>query len=299
VSEEYITINDAALQALNQREFYQAQTLLRENAKKNPSLVTFNNLGAFYVFEGMVAPDESYRSAKKQGIKYLEKALSYQNSRFSFSALGYACFETKDFKGAAHNFGKAYEIIADYVSAYNKALSYYRKNEYVNALTWSEKACSMCEESEYFETYALYLFSLLQVDKDECSKKLHHLFNDSSNDLEIEKFALAYFCNDLQLAAQQANKMLEFYIVNLDIMAMVFDCLIKTNNDNEAIKYLEQKIEILKEYDYNVQPQIKRLKKALFNEEYRQAIISSFQYIKPLIAQCCYYGCKAHNNPIE
>lgn len=295
MNNDFEIINESALEALGQNEFYQAQTLFRQNAKQNPCFATFNNLGVFYIFEGLFKPDNSCRSAKKSGVYYLKKAEKLQKSNLTLLALGYVLFEDEDYEEASMNFKQASELKFDYESVYNLALSLYRQGIYKDAVEWFEKALAICDNSNRIETYMAYTFSLLKIDREKCSKELNNLLENDTAYIELEKFTLAYLCNDLQAAERQIKPMLEHFSIDIEEMAMVFECLFRLNKGDEAAEYLKNKVEQLKESSYNFQSKIKRLKKVFVQEEYRKEIISSYRYIAPLFKQCCYYGCKQHN----
>lgn len=289
-------LNQFALEALSRNELYEAQNLFRQNAKRYPCFITFNNLGIFYVFEGLYKPDYSRRRAKKLGISYLKKAELYQKSRLTMLGLGQAYFEIKDYKEASKNFQEAYEYKPDYATTHDLALSFYMQGMYREASMWFKKALSICSRDDYAETCAIYAFSLLQIDKRKCHEVLSDLLKDDTEYMEVEKFTLAYLCNDLEAAVSQIKPMLEHFSIEVEEMAMVFDCLFKLDKKEEAMEYLRNKVEFLEECDYNFQPEIKRLKKVFSQEEYRKEAILSYQYIIPPVKQCCYYGCKQHNN---
>jgi tetratricopeptide (TPR) repeat protein len=225
----------------------------------------------------------------------LKKAEKYQKSNLTLIALGNVSFEVKDYEEASKNFRQACELKSDYATVYNLALSLFRQGMYKDALAWFEKALNICDNSDHAETYAAYAFSLLQIDKRKCREELNTLIEDDTANMEIDKFTLAYLCNDLQAAERQIKSMLEHFSIDLEQMSMVFDCLFRLNKRDEATEYLERKIEELEESDYNVKPEIRRLKKVFSQDEYRKEIISSLQFVRPLIKQCCYYGCKQHN----
>jgi len=288
-------VNEAALVALRQNDFYRAQTLFRENVKENTCHASLNNLGVFYVYEGLFKSDNSCRKANSLGVSYLKKAEVDRKSCLTLRALGNAFFEVADYKKASDSFRHACELKHDYASMYNLALSLYRQNRFDDALIWFEKALNDCETPDRAETYTAYMFSLLQVDKDKCREKLSRFLEGGTEHMEVDKFILAYLCDDLQAAEGQIKPMIEHYWASLEEMAMVFDCLIKLNKREAAAIHLKLKIEMLLESDYNMRSEIMNLKKAFSDDEYRNEIISSFRFVQPLVVQCCYYGCKQHN----
>ena len=67
-------INQAALENLKKQDWQSAQKLFFENARKNPSHKTYNNLGVFLITEGLTCRNGTSRNATKLGLKYLLKA---------------------------------------------------------------------------------------------------------------------------------------------------------------------------------------------------------------------------------
>lgn len=289
------SVNEAALEALSQNEVYQAQTLFRQNAKKNPCFITFNNLGVFHVFQGLVTADNSVHRATKLGVGYLKKAETYQKSNLTLSALGSVCFGAKDYEEASEYFRQAYELKSDYASIYNCGASYYMQGEYGEAVQWFQKALAICDGDDYSETSIPYVFSLLYSNRKEFFVAFHKMFIVKDESMEWEKFIFAYFADDLLMAESQIEPMLKHFSIDLHDMAIVFDCLLKLGKGEKAAEYLKQKVEALEESDYNMRPEINRMKKALFQADYRTKLISEYRYKIPLIKQCCYYGCKQHN----
>ena len=289
------SVNEAALEALSQNEVYQAQTLFRQNAKKNPCFMTFNNLGVFHVFEGLVKSDNSVHGATKLGVGYLKKAEAYQKSNLTLSAFGSVCFDAKDYKEASEYFKQACELNPDYASIYNCGVSYYMQGEYGEAVQWFQKALGICDGDDYSETFIPYAFSLLYSNRKEFLAAFHKMLKVKDESMEWEKFIFAYFADDLLMTESQIEPMLKHFSIDLHDMAIVFDCLLKLGKGEKAAEYLKKKVEALEESDYNMRPEINRMKKALFQADYRAKLISEYRHKIPLIKQCCYYGCKQHN----
>lgn len=284
------SINDAALEALSQCEFYKAQILMRENARINPSGITLNNLGVFYASEGIFNSSGFYCRANKLGVKYLKKALDHGSPYLSFLALGHTYFKQGDFDTAICNFKIAYKSNPDIATIYNLAMSFYRAKEYEDALLCFSKALHICNRYEYLEVYTGYLFTLLEVDRNKCRKEISTLSQHDSREVYSDSFILSYLCGDLKLAKLQIRRMLKHWRLDPTVVAMVFECLTSFGKANEARNFLNDVIENYEDMDYNVKPEILKLKKISSQNAYRLKIISSFQWIRPLAPQHCYYG---------
>ena len=80
-------MNERALKCLIEGNFEEAQKLFFENAKKNPSHETYNNLGNFLIDEGLLCKNGRVRNAQKLGVKYLFKALEIRRTFITLCAL--------------------------------------------------------------------------------------------------------------------------------------------------------------------------------------------------------------------
>lgn len=266
--------------------------------KDSPCFITYNNLGVFYAFEGLFKPNNSGRIATKLGLGYLKKAEASQISCLTLSAFGQICFKAKDYKGAAKYFEQACELKPDYYSIYNCGTSYYMAGAYDKATVWFQRALSICDDSDCVEAITANIFSLLYSDKEEFFAAAHKMFEVEDENIEWEKFVVAYFANDLLVAESLIEPMLKKFNVTLQDMAIVFDCLLRLGKEAKADECLKQKVESLGGYDYNTQPEIRRMRKAFFQADFRAELIAKYKYDISHHYQCCYYGCKMHNNNI-
>lgn len=80
-------INQDALELLARQQWLEAQRLLFENARKNPSYQTHNNLGYFLITEGLALKNGNARCAYKYGENYLLSAIKMQENPISYCAL--------------------------------------------------------------------------------------------------------------------------------------------------------------------------------------------------------------------
>ena len=290
------SINQLALEEMNVRAFYRAQVLFRENATKNPCFITLNNLGVFYAYEGINKPDCSRRSAEKLGIRYLKKAETYQRSHLTYSALGDIYFKNRDYEEAGMSFRQACELVSDYKTLYNYAISLYELRAYKEAMNWFEKALHNCDISNFAEMYASYLYTLLHSDRDLCCEKLPCLLKDDTNMMESDKFIISYLCDELLTAESLIKPMLKRFHLGGDTIAMIFSCLFRLHKDAEAAELLKLVTRKLEGYEYNVKLEIKQINKIYSDVSYRNKMIASFRYAGSLLPQCFYYGCHLHNN---
>nr|WP_319489345.1 hypothetical protein [uncultured Caproiciproducens sp.] len=293
------TINDIALQMISIRNFSAAQYNFRQNAKKNPSFLTFNNLGVYYITEGIELPNGKVHSARKLGLKYLKRAEAYSQSQLNLMAIGDVYFNEKSYDVASDYFRRACKFNDYYISLNNLGASLYMLGKYEEASTNFQNALSHCNCSDYSDIYpakstiySSYAFSVVHYNKEESLDILHRMLKSDISHIEVDEFVLAYLCNDLLLAKKLCQRMFDSWHVDASVMAMVFDCLFMLKEGNEAEKYLNYQLKHLAGYDYNTKPEIYRLKKSFSQHDYRKEEIANFQYSPPLIKGCHYVGSK-------
>jgi tetratricopeptide (TPR) repeat protein len=93
-------LNRIALETLEEGRFIEAQKLFRENASKNPSGVSLNNLGAYYYCEGMSLPNGSLRKVPQLALRYFKRAEEYTVSAQTQMAMGDIYFSQRDYSKA-------------------------------------------------------------------------------------------------------------------------------------------------------------------------------------------------------
>ncbi|MEA4832995.1 MAG: hypothetical protein VB118_10340 [Oscillospiraceae bacterium] len=292
---DVISRNYAALDAIDEHEVYQAQTLFRENAKRSPCFMTINNLGVFHIFEGLLKSDNSGHGATKLGISYLKKAENYQKSNLTLLAYGFANFETKQYGDAYERFKQACELKEDYNTVYNCGTSIYMTGSYHDAAIWFNKALSLCSSDDYYDTFISYLFSLLYSNKKEFLSTYKKLLTMNYENMEWEKFIFSYFADDLHLTENLIEPVLKNYCVGHIEMSIIFDCLYKFGKGEKSIEYLQKLVEYFEGFEYNTQPEISHIKRAFAQADYRIKLITEYRHSISIIKQCCYYGCKNHN----
>lgn len=296
-------INETALQMLIDYKLTEAQDIFRQNVKKNPCFITLNNLGAFYICEGIIQSNGRSRNANKLGLRYLKKAEAYKKSELNILAIANAYFKMKQYKQACKYFEQACKINKNYATLNNNGVTLYMQGEYREASEYFHMALDCCDNTHYSDIYPIkstiyssYAFSVLQYDKTRCLDILYQILDSNIVDIEIDEFVLAYFCNHLKLAKDICKGLLNNWNIEYSIMAMIFDCLIKQENYNEAKEYLVNAINKLKGFEYDTEKEINRINKAYFSKNYRDKAIMGYRFVPPIIEQCFYYGCKIHNH---
>jgi tetratricopeptide (TPR) repeat protein len=294
-------INAQALFLLSEGKFFEAQTSFRQNVKRHPGSMTFNNMGVFYMDEGLNKPDGTCRSAGNLGILYLKKALESQGSKLTYCALGRSYFtmndynrKANDYQGALEYYKRASEMDADYATLFNCGVVLYTLSKFSESAEYFYKSLSLCNNIDQDNIFLAYSFALVYAASPEAYIVCREV---ASRNIDIwDKFVIAYLCGNFDLSRDYAEQMFEGYYPSLPEMAMLFDCLLKLEKCQEAEKYLELQISSLQDFAYNTEREDRELKKLFFDAKYRSKIIAKYKYKLSLLEQCCYFGCKIHGN---
>jgi tetratricopeptide (TPR) repeat protein len=299
-----IDINTQALSLLSEGKFFEAQTLFRRNVKNYPSLMTFNNMGVFYMEEGLNKSDDTCRSAGSLSMLYLKKALKFQKSKLTYCALGRLCFtmnnysrKENDYQGALEYYNRASEMGADYTTLFNYGVVLYALCKFLEASEYFCKALRLCDNVDLDEIFLAYSVALIYA----ASPKMRTVCHEAvDRNIEIwDKFMITYLCGNLDLSQDYAEEMFGVYSPNSSEMAILFDCLFKLGKLQEAEKYLELKITSLQNLNCNTEREIQKIRKSFSIPEYRSEVVAEYKYTLSLLGQCCYFGCKLHNNGPE
>jgi tetratricopeptide (TPR) repeat protein len=287
-------MNEQALKQLRQGAFSEAQLLFRENAKKNPSLLTWNNLGVFYMTEGMTLANGKVIQATRKATQCLQTAEICGPLTPTYMALGHLCFDAKEYDRAELYFERAVAYGDSYVAFNNYGVLLYTQYKYEKAALAFEKALELCTSEEKSILFSSYAFSVLPYDRQRCMEILHDICKRDISHILVDEFVLAYLCDDLEKTEGLCEQMLESWTINCDIVAMVFDYYFKSGNADQAKSYLQKKVSELQEYDYNTTREIRCVKDAFFDAECRMKLIKKYRYIPPILTGYYYYGCRQH-----
>lgn len=293
------TINQNAIDALDksgtydENDYYSAQQLFKQNAKSAPSLMTFNNLGVFYTEYGMELANGKIISAKKQGLKYLKKASSFSNSYINLMAIGDWHFSEKDYLNAECYYRLAYNMHASSDVLANLGSTLFIQQKYNEAGAIFEQALRICEVDRKDEINLEYAFSLVYNNKR--SKTVKSILESLEDKENPDVLVLAYLNEDMQLVDELIERVVDNYHIDIPIVAMVIDCLLKLEKQIKAKEFLNEQIENLKGFDYNIKSEINRLSKLTENTNARNIEITNYRYLPGIYKICYFIGCWEHN----
>lgn len=284
--------NNEALIALENGDFLTAQSLFKKNCSSG-DYRTFNNLGCFYLENGMTQSNGKTVSGVGYGKKYIKKA--YDIKKTETVLLNMAMIMTqydKKYDEAYKLYKLAYNENAceDYFYNMNVCLYELKKHKTVVDLM---KSCDLsCTEN-----FLLYVFSLMQINRVDA---VSFIKKNSRQDIIVDedlRFLLSYFRDETDITMNDLNKFLCSWSPDIYIWAVVIDVLVRLEITNEKI------LNIIKQTTdgYSNQKQIiKELTPYIYDPIKRKTYIQSVCYYRPTIKMACgYFGCHRHCNEWE
>lgn len=286
--------NQKALEKLDEGDYYGAQALLRKNAKKHPDHLTFNNLGVYYVTEGMELRDGRMRSAEKLGLKYLKAAEGLESSLQNKMALGGYYFRQGDYETAMPYYRDADSLDDSYEASNNLGACLYLVGDMVGARTCFDKAFDLCESADDKATILTsYAFALLAADRVKCLE----ILNTEKRSLSLylpDEFVLLYLSGEIEAASVCVMRLISEYAVDPPVVAMALDCLLRLERKDEARSVLETVLENLEGLGGGMQRELAQIRRAYESPEARSELIGEFRYFPPIITPSCYIGYQSH-----
>lgn len=272
---------------LNKGNLFGAQQLFRDKAKTNPCHHTLNNLGVFYLYEGLMLNEYKRRSANFLGLCYLNKAFEKQCTYENYFGLGVGNFAINNFPEANQQFDRAFQTKNSYGSLYNLGVTQISQERYADASDTLNQCIKQFSEQNEREIFVAYLYSLSFCNKALCVNCLKTMEDAQILSSEMDLFAIAYLCEEYSFAAELCKVMFKHWRVDFGVMAMVLNLFLKSGNQKAAESYLALQVERLKEFRQYVE--MKRTYKLYHNEMYRQEIISKYCIKLPIIKENIYF----------
>lgn len=292
-------INKQALLKLAQQDWKGAQTLFFENAKKNPSNKTYNNLGKYLIDEGLECKNGKVRNAYKLGIKYLKKAVEKELSPITLCALAEAnenefIITTGEQRAKVLRESKKYLEMAREINytneiQYNYLRICYMLGEKDNVLLEQSRKLILeyvCEES--ISLYFALLSDYMLIDEAlECIKNYEKYIYEPDLLLFYVKFGL------YEKGLCLCDVIKRQYSPDKYIIAAIIECYVNTEHYEEAKNY----VKFISEIESEIQSR-KDLRNILEDSKesvgHRKKIISEYSMVFPFVKICCYFGCPTH-----
>lgn len=276
------TRNKKALMHLNRQEWLKAQKLFFENARKNPSHQTYNNLGYYLVTEGLALKNGKSRNALSLGKKYLLKARELEYSAVNANAIVYAIDcqlrnpredeIEKLFAEALLVLENALEKEYNYVLEYNYLCFKYRSGSITSDILL--RAQSLVSKKTSHESVSLCFeflryFGLIEEGIDFINK-----YRKLIEPTELLMFYAKYGMYDK--GYELCESICKCYDISSNLAAAISECC--TNMCySDKFNY----IELLDNHN--------------LSEAQRKALINDYISVPPILVDCYYFGCPIHN----
>lgn len=304
-------INQDALELLARQQWLEAQRLLFENARKNPSYQTHNNLGYFLITEGLTLKNGNARCAHKYGENYLLSAIKMRENPISYCALavltGYrlrrALITSKKKSAELYKLQYKYFTRAEKLCPSDREIRYNRLRAYCLVFGADEsalrKAKRLLQEFECEETVLLYVEILRILSKKApalaCIEKYRNYFS------EWNLLMFYATCGMYEEGYSHCDAFFHEFGAEPGPAAALMECCIRTGHFKEAEWYAREITEYLQEINDGIGSEWKNavfrnLKKST---ACRRTLLQNYREFPSMLTPCCYFGCTEHGTPWE
>ena len=294
-----VMTNRHAIAALECSDFDRALELFRENAKKAPGHLSFNNLGKFYYDEGYRTKDRTWRSARKLGLYYLEKARGITANRVNLLNIGTALFDvgtydTGDYGEAYEAFCVAEKFDSTGIAKYDAGICLLAAKEYEKAKDAFSALTKMDEDGllqlpeEKDPRVALLFSSILS------SSSFDHTENEELIERvlakvdEYDRISLLYLLGRYEEVNESCDSFLKLWVPDTELAAMLLDSDSRCCGGKASLIRDRLSIGVDK----------KTVARMLRSPQSLKETAGHFSYCEPLIRECGYYGCERHHTPL-
>jgi len=294
-------INENALNCLKNQNWKEAQEKFFENAKKNPSHKTYNNLGYFLITEGIECKNGKVRNALKLGLKYLVRAADIKESQinlcaivkaFEYELISFPINRVELLYKSSQYLKRALEINYSPIIHYNYIRSLYLLNPKDNSLL--EKTRKLLTNYVCNESVSLYLELLcshLLLDEGICCIEK---YQEYMNEIDI----LMFFAR-LKLyekAYSFCKAVLEQFSPDKHIASAIIESCINTRHFEQALFFAKHIKELENDFQYGKKEAwtTKVCNNLESSDEFRKKLISQYSTVFPFVDSCCYFGCGIH-----
>ena len=232
----------AIAELMNGNEFC-ALKILRKNIQKNPSCLTFNNIGVYYCQYGMLLKNGKIRNAQKIGLKYLLNASTYETNWSNCVSIATAYWEEENIFKAYQYFEKACKLKPNGLLIYNIGCCLFKLQQYKEAAILFDFLCENKFVKSIVDNGGINPFIALSY----CQKEL----NDVPRCIEclesyrarwkkedlFDVFHLRYLCGLYEDALTECEELIEKWYPTKYLLAMIADCAnyVQTQNVDKII----------------------------------------------------------------
>ena len=262
---------DIALKLMEEEKWFEAQEILKEGVEAAPCCESYNNMGVFYIDNGIQHKNSEAVKAGETGYNYPKMAYNCDINYKNLIALAEYNYYYGSIEKSCELYKKASEIKEDYRVYNNLACGCYNIGGYVKACMYFNKALKIADKN--IDDIKISLcYSLLK-----CKEDYREILESISNDkwTVLDRFILYYFMGESEKAYSMTKRIIEEWEFNMPVLAMLYEC-IEENNIAELNKF---------------DSEVKRL---IDSRKKRDKIISQYKYTPVMLWQCKYIGCEKH-----
>jgi tetratricopeptide (TPR) repeat protein len=275
-------------------DFLKAQFFFRKACKESKSYQAYNNLGIYYIKNGIICKNNKNISGEFIGKKMIEKSLSIHETSIALNNLAALEYDNKNFESELKYWQHSYKLTESNNILYNISSAYYRLKKY-------EKALQICEKIRKDVPCAsvLYAFSFMMCYPTECVEVLR---KNSELIKNLDLSDQIKFFYQLQIYEKVPKLYLEIVETpNIGIgegeLPMILDSYIRCKTLKDGLKIIKaDQLDGMDEtYKRSLQYKISRMIK---DEKYRDKEISEVLFSPDIIHEGCgYFGCDLHKTP--
>ncbi len=275
------TKNIQAMEALNRDDIGLAQEILRTNLREHPCRITYHNLGVFYMQYGMRLSSGRFRSAAKLGLRYLIKAINFDDDAQCFTSTATALLnissQKEDLITAYNFFRAAYALQPNPITKYNIGVCLFRQERFSEAATIFQELCShsnisliTSEQGENPQIALANCFWFLH-DSTACLSQLSQVKYCGAFDSRPSVFSLYTLCGAYEQAMLEYYELLNEWMPTNTVLAALSCCL------HNLPEYTSLVMELLPDH------QLQLLQKLLCDRDLTFSILQSYSYTLPII----------------
>lgn len=262
---------DKALELIENESWYDAQSMLKSGVENMPGCESYNNMGVFYIDNGIQHKDKESTEAGELGYKYLKMAEHCDINYKNLVAIAEYNYYYGDCNVACKYFKKTSELVDDYRVYNNLGCGCYKLGGYIKAAMYFDKALKRADKN-IDDIKISYCYALLK-----CNEDFSEIFATISDEkwTVLDRFILLYLSGDLKNAYKLVDSVIGEWQFDLSVLAMLYDC-VEENNIADLSKFDDE------------------IKKLVNNRSKRQEIIKEYKYTPVMLWQCKYIGCEKH-----
>ena len=269
--------------AIEEGDLMKAQILLRNEARTNPCIKSFQNLGVFYAKEGLQLHSGRGRKANHIAKNWLYKALQLGDSKGIRWTLGYMAVGESNPGEALPQFAKAYTLqYPDWNSAYHCALCNCMLHSDAEMLLWSRKMDALDAHGYKEDNDDMLAYSLFLADRD--SLELREHLNQCCS---YTKFIILSLLGDSD-AILLADEVWEKYALGVNEIALLFHTWLPNHFKKAKECLLLQQERLLEQHSLTSYKESTQIGELFYNVSYRKSYISNWRPRLPVLKLDCY-----------